>query len=266
MTETKTFYVNLMTCGIDSTLGYLYLKSKNSDVKQYHNLYVNTGSRYTTSELKKVIRIFEVFGSNYPEDEFLITHKILYEKFVQSILEFEDAYYTNRNLLLILIVSGIFYRTDQKAKIRINLFNNKDDRIDDGNIDYYKRIVDAGIVKNLESIDLPLKDMSKVELGKWFIDEYNNETMFPTKSDKIDFLVNGTWSCYSNENEECLSCKACFRKSVVLANVCNYIRPHRDKEMIQKYLDDKNMHPERKAAIELYAKFSQLGDKVNEHA
>jgi 7-cyano-7-deazaguanine synthase in queuosine biosynthesis len=227
----------LYSAGIDSFIGYHYLKSKGLDIVP---IYIDLKHRYAKWEL--------LYIQKYrPETQIL--HNVL------NLSEVEDksAHIPYRNLFLTMLVAAYNYWSND---LYVNIFINgvADDRVSDQGekfleqinliLNYHSELVKFNVVNTFD------KGLTKLDIVEWYI----------TNIGSLKDLDEKTFSCY-NPNEDgspCMACKACFRKYAVLAWF-DYFKPFKNKAILQSYKENiSNYEPKRQKVIEKYLKLNEV--------
>ena len=252
----------LFSPGLDSFLADWILSEHNTygdlDIKR---LYLDVGSRYSQYEI-------DFLNKWYPKDHFKYS-----KLFDMSVLEKDDAYIPNRNIILI-----SFAQAMTSADI-VFINSTKDDRVNDGSIQFREDLSKALSESAGKPIliDSVLKEKEKSEWIKQYIEEN------PSQMNK---LLNNTYSCYDAdlfeeddlsyyklENSKyvelgkttiygCLECLACYRRLCALA-AANIFLPFYDIGLVQKHMNrdiNSNEFPNRYKSMNDYFKFMQWYD------
>jgi len=141
----------------------------------------------------------------------------------------KNVFIPYRNLFLMLLTIRHF-----PEDITIYIGHNRDDRVHDNSI------------KFIESVNLLFKNtaLHKVEVKSLWSNMTKNE-MVREVIDTTNFtpkeICDLTYSCFSPDEhgDECLACKACMRKNVVM-NAFGVFRPFYNREIIQETIDNLN--------------------------
>jgi 7-cyano-7-deazaguanine synthase in queuosine biosynthesis len=216
--------VLLYTPGIDSLMAYWYLK---------HKIGINTDN---------LLSVYYMLNTRYSIHEFGILRARQVDRLVIDYglnlgpIEHQDAYVPGRNVLMALHAAGAY-----NADI-VYLNGTLSDRVQDNTIDAYKAMekVTEVCLNRKVKITSPFPPTKyKEELVLEYIKENDPNTLLTT------------FSCYNpigdmnpvgkNKKEqliqECLNCKACFRKNVVL-NVAGIRRPFRNNLIMESYIKE----------------------------
>jgi len=222
-------HVQLYSAGLDSFIGYHYLKyEKGVNVLP---IYFNLKTQYSYHE---IITIRKSLPETSIEDLFTFTT-----------IENTDAHVPYRNLFLVLGVASKYTYIDDEINIYIN--SMADDNVSDQGPKFLEQMND---IVNFHSCKAKFKvtssmplEWTKFDAVEWYIKNGFNP----------EHLVSSTFSCYNPvDGKECLSCKACFRKNTVLAYV-GIFRPFRNQEIIDNYKKNLNKyHHKRRKAMEMY--------------
>ena len=228
----------LFSGGLDSvcTLANIH------DITDYF-VYVHMGLDYQHAELSKIeetlTQLSKKFGSNLM-DKFLPIYHDLFDLLEDA----DEVFIPYRNLMLILITLKYFNKDD----LSILIGNTLDDRVHDNSkifIDKSNEFFMSTYSKRV-SIGSLFSEYSKIAMVK--------QTLKNTILDEND-LQKLTFSCFKpSGTTECLSCKACFRKNVILFDL-GIFRPFYDRSILQYYSDNlNNFEYPRKTITENYLK------------
>ena len=231
----------LYSPGIDSFIAHWYLKDK-LGIKEEDLilLYYVLNSRYSIHEYgilrsRKDVKIVFDYGLNLGP------------------IEQPDAYIPNRNALMVLHAAGA-YESD-----RIYLNGTLSDRVSDNNQRAYKQMENLCRV----CLNKNIKITSPFPANK-----YKEELVLEFAEKNDPKLLLETFSCYNpfgdmnpvakdksdKPIEECMNCKACFRKNVVL-NLVGIKRPFKNNLVTDGYIKEfimdfkGNTTPRRDATI-----------------
>ncbi len=189
--------VLLFSGGLDSLIA---AKLLNPDIL----LYLNYGGMYQEQEIrniKNLQREGEFREGKYGEVTFrTITNLITFER--------EDLIIPLRNLFLInyaalygeTIIMGAMYG-DRSLDKSPEFFKKTSDLLS------YLYSEQHWCEEREIKVIAPFKDKTKTEIVKQYLDEGNS----------VELLLK-SYSCYSGNEEPCLKCKPCFRKSIALIN------------------------------------------------
>jgi len=204
-------HILLTTPGVDSFVGYWYLKRKISDIIP---VYFDLGSRYSKIEIQFVKK-------NIPD---VIVEKVCDVSWTEQY----DAYVPARNVLLATMVCNRF---DMFDEMTIYFNSLKGDSAPDSTQDVFDLLslmLSRACKKRVEvksSFDFKFTKSEIVELWK----EENNE---------INNIVTKTFSCYNpveyQKDPHCYSCAACFRRAVALQDI--QFLPFKNKNLVINYL------------------------------
>lgn len=224
MSEEKKQPVLLYSSGIDSLLVKEYLRRElNENPILVH--YV-IGSRYSRNEHNNLIH----------RDDFIkVDHAFNF-----SDIEENDAFVPNRNLHLAMHAS--------RYGDKIYIGGTQSDRVSDNNkaiLEALAKVVTTSLGRTIE-ITSPVWDWYKSDLAIWYAGKKGVDA-------KLEMAVE-TFSCYNPtenreiyadlegekitfESEECLRCKACFRKGTIL-NAVGVYRAFKNPRIIENYKHD----------------------------
>lgn len=184
--------VLLASGGVDSTIAFFYLQKPQP-------IYFKLGHRYQRKEMRCLINLSKIIkGFNVKFIEDLKLGKFEYG---------ENAYIPHRNLLLALMASNFGNK--------IYLVGIKGDRVPDKSPEAYE--VMSFAINFIQKPDeprvkvvSPFWSMTKVDIIKWFINEYGK--------DYAQKVLQTSVSCYDEKTlKSCGKCASCFRKSVAMA-------------------------------------------------
>lgn len=228
--------IHLITPGIDSVCTYFYIleNMKYADLKLVHAM---ISPRYGAKEVVTLMGLKSYF-----------THDVDVIKFNnQLVKEEKDGFIASRNLLLASLVNASTFQ-DQKVQTTISFSFTKDDRVYDSDVEYCKAV--SKVLNGHTDMLSYVGHLSKSELAKWFINDSNSLT----KRDRTNLLYL-TYSCYSGLDVECLSCNACFRKSVTLSELGLSVRKI-DEDFLMSRLNilNEKVPEERKDNIRNYVR------------
>lgn len=235
--------VLLFSPGIDSFLAYHHLKEKNPLL-----VYYAIRNKYCMDEI-----------------DFLRNKKLnvsIDSTFNFADIEEKNSFIPNRNLHFALHAAG-------KYSPNVYIGGTKSDRVSDNNetiMDSLSDVASSSLNTDVK-ITSPFWDKHKVELAKDYITDNDpinllSETFscydpLDTEVDR-NVLINGEQIKYTNK--ECLRCKACFRKNVILYNVGIY-RHFKNRLIVDAYekefAEPKNI---REVATIDYIKRLKYGD------
>lgn len=191
--------VLLFSGGIDSFVGWHFLGKPQT-------VYFPLGTAYTT---KEIMIIQELIPETIIDCSlgFLGTHE-----------EKHNAHIPFRNLYFALLAAT-------RYSDRVFICGLQDDNMTDKNQEIFK--LWSRMLSEMETreivIDSPFWNMTKVEIVKWFAENYN-----------ANLLVK-TVSCYNQSPERyCGCCQACFRKAVALFAIDIFI-PFTNRQILNYY-------------------------------
>jgi len=218
-------HILLFSSGVDSFIGYFYLKKEHRLDKVHLVHLFNNNTKYAQAELYYVNKCREII-----KDEITV----LPVKFPVS--EDSESFIPARNLLFALqSVLDVAY--PDYDRIYVYLGGLRDDRVSDNSPEYVKTLSKTlSLSCNKDIIVRSVFDykLSKYEIVKWFVENL---------PDQMDNLVDYTFSCYSpNGIEPCYACRACFRRNVVLQDII--LLPFRDKKLLKQWYKDFKEHPQ----------------------
>lgn len=216
----------LYTPGIDSYLSKWFLENNGIKPKLFYFDYNGNYTSYEIKFMKTVNRLDRV--------------KVL-DIDLQNYENIKDFYLPNRNLLMcVYAVNELLIDSYKYDKIKIWLGGTKTDNVNDNNTVFYEQC--SKLLSTMHDIDIqinsPIIDLYKHEAIDKYVNSFSDKN---EKAKRIKELISDTFSCYeplmyypvSNEvifkdketcneekiqmaSEECLSCKACFRKNCEL--------------------------------------------------
>jgi len=205
--------IQLYSGGIDSFIGYHYLKHQGYDVMP---IYYNLNHRYVKEELDLI-------------------RKTLPFVYIDETLQFlgkyesDDAHIPFRNLFLLLRTALEFEFMDDTIYIVQN--SVFDDRVSDSNKEFLQemeQLLNKHSRKAKFKIISPFPEKwTKFDAVDWY------------KEQKLDLnkLDTHTFSCYSPvEGQHCYNCQACFRRNTVLY-YAGIKKPFYNKDIALKYLN-----------------------------
>ena len=222
----------LISGGIDSYLTYHILKQRPDLLGQpkdleFDSIYIDLNTPYSE---KEIMAVQTYCDSNLK----VIDAKSLNLNQIDPI----GGFIPNRNLLFATLASAYGYTT-------IFICAVSEDRIQDGS-EYFRlessKLLSYSLQKEIKLVS-PVSQLTKIDLANIYLDNDLGNS---------DDLMFKTFSCYNpGVVLECLSCKACFRKNVVL-NHFGFFRSFNDLELVKKYRDDETIDKKRKALISNY--------------
>lgn len=176
--------IYLVSGGLDSYLAYrLFGFIDNSGIP----LFIDYGQKYADKEKKAVEKCF---GGN-----------VKYITIDKKIIEIENNYIPNRNLLLGTIAASYFNTN------KIVIAGLKDDNCSDKTQDVFKEYSEilSRFSKRKIEVTSPFWDITKGEAINLYLQKgFNSE------------ILKDTISCYSESEHRCGNCEACFRWWVAL--------------------------------------------------
>lgn len=243
--------VLLITPGLDSICAYFRFKDKYPErMGDLTLVHVPLSPRYAKQERDHMMSLMTHI--DHPVEILDFRHTLIHE--------LPNGFISSRNLLLAAIIdSSALVNYNYSTLIAMGF--TADDRVYDSSEEY------CDMVSKLlyEETDLGsfVRDMGKDELVKWFFNDYNG-LQYQEKCDIID----KTFSCYSDGENECLQCNACFRKSVVLNAIGYETRDVSDDEFLEHrlgILNDADVSESRKKSITDYisAVEEKRGEPIN---
>jgi 7-cyano-7-deazaguanine synthase in queuosine biosynthesis len=204
--------VIIYSSGIDSYLLRKYLSFSHTDEK-FKCVYYDIKCIYSRNEI-------DMIGQQIVKEPF---EYIIDDTFNFKDIERSDSFIPNRNLHLLM------HATKYGDKIYIG--GTASDRVSDNNekiLNDLSKIVSESLDKKIVFTS-PFWNVYKSQIAEWYVKDDITK--------KLD-LVNLTFSCYTPINDkECLSCKACFRKNVVLSSI-GIFRAFFNKTIIENYLHE----------------------------
>lgn len=258
----------LYSAGLDSYFAKKYLQLQG---RKFESIYYDIQCKYSKQEIETVQKFNESVSVHY---EFI--------GLKQS--EHEDAFIPNRNFILALMTQSLYYDCE-----KIWIGGTLSDRVDDNNKEVFielSNFLSKVHKKNIE-ITSPFWGLYKTEVIDWFFKKRLSELLSsssPVSGEKASNIIysellDNTFSCYyplkdkisrqsmtPNRNfieyktYECLSCPACFRKSVEL-NSIELFRNFDNKKIINKYKTEfeNSIHvtPRSKATLDYIAKLNE---------
>jgi len=231
-----SIHIQLYSAGVDSFIGYHYLKEKLGQPP--HTIYFNLNHKYNREEILTIIR-------SIPNTEIInnVLQLGLYENF--------DAHIPYRNVLLITTIAAKYAYIKDDVYIYINCM--ADDRVSDQGKEFIKEmneLVNRHTINAKFHIQssMPL-DWTKFDAVEWFVTKYPKE-----------LLESHTFSCYNpNNGRHCYSCNACFRRNTLLYHV-GIKKPFYNHELIMKYKRNIGKYPKkRQDAMKRYIEFLTKG-------
>lgn len=243
--------VVLSSPGLDSFIVNHLLETEGHLDHDIIKVYFDLGTMNSSFE-RRCLRLFH-------KDVIIKSHLDL------SMMEKEDAYIPNRNLLMLALAQGL-YNADT-----LFIGGVKDDRVEDNDYEFYQLASDvlSKCAGKSIGVDSLLKDKEKIEWIKLY---YSYHQGNPEK--RADLLVR-TFSCFTPQKPNsfpsiyafeklagefvklfpttypgCLECPACFRKCCALTGANIYV-PFRNIKLAQEYVKkvDKNIYPNRYESI-----------------
>jgi len=220
--------VIIYSSGIDSYLLRKYLTITHPTEK-FKCVYYDIKCRYSKEEI-------DMLKIQQEKEKFDL---VIDDTFNFGNIERDDAFIPNRNLHLTM------HATKYGDKIYIG--GTASDRISDNNekiFQDFSKIISESLDKRI-IITSPFWNIYKSQIAEWYATGYIKKTE----------LSGSTFSCYSpkikkswcaleidkevinSETNECLFCKACFRKNVVL-NAIGVFRQFYNKEIIESYFKE----------------------------
>lgn len=182
--------VLLFSGGIDSYVGYFYLKKK-LNLKELKTVYFNLGAPYNEREIK-------------------VVKQLIPETIIDSSLNVGDtqrgvnAFIPYRNMLIAMLCA--------KYGKKIWICGLKDDKVEDKNPAAFKEMQRClnFISKPEDKVEIcsPFWDMPKSQVVKWYMENV----------DSTGVSLLNTISCYDGNEQTnyCGRCPSCFRKFVAL--------------------------------------------------
>lgn len=205
--ETPTGPVLLFTPGIDSLLALHALKDKDPKLVYYH-----LASRYTEMELHSLIRM------GYEWITFDTTFNF-------STIERDDAHVDHRNLHLGLHACGAYGD-------RIYISGTKSDRVSDNNpqiMNQLSALASKSLGREVHILSPFPEGKYKTELAQEYVADGNDPSnlahtfsCYRPRKEPVELKYDDNGTKLPITTVECMRCKACFRKAVVLNSVGIY--------------------------------------------
>lgn len=215
-------HILLFSSGVDSFIAYYYLKKHGIDKLQLVYFF-NSNVKYAQAELYHVQRCKEVIQDNI---------LVLPVKF--PLTEDNESFIPARNLLFAL-QSVLDLAYPKYDNVYVYLGGLRDDRVSDNSPEFAKTLSEVLTLSCNRQITVKSAfdyKLSKFEIVKWFIDNFPDQT---------NNLVDYTFSCYTPKGvEHCYSCRACFRRNVVLQDII--LLPFYDNRKLSQWYKDFKRH------------------------
>jgi 7-cyano-7-deazaguanine synthase in queuosine biosynthesis len=238
--------VLLFSPGIDSCIAHWFLKTKiGIEEKNLILVYYVLNTRYSIHEYG-VLRSWQHLKINFDYGLNL------------GPIEQPDAYVPCRNALMVLHSAGA-YNADC-----IFLNGTLSDRVSDNTVEAYKKMESLATVclnRNIKVTSPFPPTKYKEELVLDYIKENDPKTLLETFScyDPVGDMNPAAKNKSEKPVLECLNCKACFRKNVVL-NLSGIKRPFRNNLIIDSYKKEfkDQANPRKEATIKYLMDIGKL--------
>jgi 7-cyano-7-deazaguanine synthase in queuosine biosynthesis len=216
--------VLLYTPGIDSLLAKWWLK-KTHDINP-QLIYYALRTRYTEQECLTLTESGEIFEID--------------TTFCFNTIEDRDAHVPHRNIHMALHATGLYGNI-----VYVN--GTLSDRVSDNNPKIFKKLSELASMSLGYDVEVKQpfpNNLYKNELAQQYVEDGNDpmglahtfSCYFPNREKRdLHYHLNGTKVSISTW--ECLRCKACFRKGVILNSVGIY-RAFNQSRITNKYLEE----------------------------
>lgn len=218
----------LYSAGFESTANLIKQLNDYPDEDLYI-YYINNNIDYQSVEFEKVKLFLTFWGAKY-DINLIKKLNVIFLNLRNDVIDTKTQFLPFRNLIDIILPLTNMGLKIQDKKIKILLGYNKDDNVHDSGDEFVK--ITSKLLSTMLNNEVKImsyyNNYSKISMTLDLINKYNIT---------VNELKNNTFSCYNPINgEECNSCKACFRKNVVLYSL-NVFRPFHNLPLLEEYIN-----------------------------